>query len=308
MTIPEFLPAVNGIPTESGRMPFYIGLHRGANSTMHYHRFAELSFIVSGKGTDFVNGKQHPLVPGTASLTLPNQIHHYRSEPGHEIVKFCCMFDLELLPTTAYDSQWPLILNQVGDLVPSHIAWKQGMEQPFRETLERLLNIYEKPEGLGRATLILGMLTELIALFVMEASGSRRDRTGAEADTAGELFWSIFRYVNANCRDPLTLRSTARYFHISPAYVVKLFKANIGNTFLGYLHQLRVDRAAGLLLNTELRVSEIAYSVGFESLRTFSRVFRELKGVPPAQFRKAYLDARKDYPADAGPRTTIASS
>jgi len=104
-------------------------------------------------------------------------------------------------------------------------------------------------------------------------------RPHVDNNSADGLFWSIFRFVNANSRENLTLGGVARQFHVSPAYVAKLFQTHVGTTFLRYLHQLRVNRAAGLLLNTEWQVTEIAFTVGFESIRTFSRVFLEWKGM-----------------------------
>lgn len=301
--LPEYMPSVRGIPASSGQLPFYIGVHEGMQSAMHYHRFAEFSYILKGNGMDLMNGKSYPLSPGTASLTLPNDIHSFRSDVGQDIVKYCCMFDLDMLPSSQYESEWQLILNQVGDLVPSHVVMSTKEDAIFRDRLERLLEVYRSPNTFGRSMVILGMLTELIALFLMAACGSGGIQPGADNGSVDELFWSIFRFVNANSRENLTLGSTARHFHISPAYVSKLFQLHVGTTFLGYLHQLRVSRASSLLLNTELRVSEIAFSVGFESLRTFSRVFREIKGATPGQFRKSYRESRKDYPFDSPHRT-----
>lgn len=298
MLIPEYMLSVKGIPASSDKLPFYIGMHSGTSTTSHYHRFAELSYIVSGTGMDQINGKNYSLSPGTISFTLPNSIHSFSCHKGQVIEKYCCMFDLDVLPSSSYESEWMLILSQVGDLVPSHIKLSSETDHNFQTRLHELLTAYRKPSRFGRSMFILGMLTELIALFLMEVYKIGGIRPGEDYDSVDELFWSIFQYVNANSRDNLTLGSIAGHFHISPAYIGKLFKMNIGMTFLGYLHQLRVNRAAGLLLNSTLLVSEVAFSVGFESLRTFSRVFRELKGVSPGEYRKFYRASRMDYPLD----------
>ena len=64
------------------------------------------------------------------------------------------------------------------------------------------------------------------------------------------------------------------------------FKKATGLTFTDYLGRVRVEKAKSLLLNPNLRISEIAYAVGFQSLRHFNRVFRELTGQSPTDFRK----------------------
>jgi len=292
--LPEYMPSVEGIPAASDQLPVYVGLHDGAHTLPHYHRFAELSYIVQGSGVDSMNGKTFPLSSGSLSLILPNNIHCFRSAAGHPIVKYCCMFDLDALPSSPYEAEWQLLLNQVGELVPSHILLSASEDTIFRQRLQQLFAVYRGPCVFGRSMLILGMLTELIAMFLSAACRSSGIRPHADSNSIDELFWSIFRFVNANSRENLTLGAVARQFHISPAYVGKLFQTHIGTTFLRYLHQFRVNRAAGLLLNTESQVAEIAFAVGFESIRTFSRVFLEWKGMTPGQFRKSYRHSRID--------------
>jgi YesN/AraC family two-component response regulator len=65
-----------------------------------------------------------------------------------------------------------------------------------------------------------------------------------------------------------------------------MFKKATGLTFTDYLGRIRVEKAKNLLLNPHLRVSEIAYTVGFQSLTHFNRVFRKLTGESPTDFRE----------------------
>ena len=74
--------------------------------------------------------------------------------------------------------------------------------------------------------------------------------------------------------------------HVSTFYFCKIFKKVTGMTFTEYLGRVRVEKAKNLLLNPHLRISEIAYAVGFQSLTHFNRVFRELTGQSPTDFRK----------------------
>jgi len=74
--------------------------------------------------------------------------------------------------------------------------------------------------------------------------------------------------------------------HLSTFYFCKMFKKATGLTFTDYLGRVRVEKAKSLLLNPNLRISEIAYAVGFQSLTHFNRVFRELTGRSPTNFRK----------------------
>lgn len=72
---------------------------------------------------------------------------------------------------------------------------------------------------------------------------------------------------------------------MSVPYVSRYFKQHVGMGFVEYVHRLRVERAAGMLLNTDMSVHDIAFDVGFDNSRTFSRVFRELKGKTATEYR-----------------------
>ena len=74
--------------------------------------------------------------------------------------------------------------------------------------------------------------------------------------------------------------------HSSTFYFCKMFKKITGINFTDYVSRMRVENAKNLLLNPNLRVSEIAYEVGFQSLTHFNRVFRALVGKAPSAFRE----------------------
>jgi AraC-like DNA-binding protein len=64
-----------------------------------------------------------------------------------------------------------------------------------------------------------------------------------------------------------------------------MFRKVTGINFTDYLARLRIERAKNLLLNPNLRISEIAYEVGFQSLTHFNRVFKKIVGQPPTEYR-----------------------
>jgi AraC-like DNA-binding protein len=65
-----------------------------------------------------------------------------------------------------------------------------------------------------------------------------------------------------------------------------MFKKATGINFTDYLSRVRIEKAKNLLLNPNLRVSEIAYEVGFQSLTHFNRVFKRVVGQSPTEYRE----------------------
>ncbi len=93
------------------------------------------------------------------------------------------------------------------------------------------------------------------------------------------------RIVEDHHSENLSLEKVAGMVNTSTYYFCKLFKKATGMTFTEYLGRSRVERAKELLTNPNLRVSEIAFEVGFESLSQFNRTFRQIAGCSPTQYR-----------------------
>jgi len=87
--------------------------------------------------------------------------------------------------------------------------------------------------------------------------------------------------------EPLNIPALARIALVSDAHFIRTFKDTFGETPHRYLQRRRVERAMNLLRETDRSVTDICMSVGFSSLGTFSRTFREIVGASPSEFRAA---------------------
>jgi transcriptional regulator GlxA family with amidase domain len=86
--------------------------------------------------------------------------------------------------------------------------------------------------------------------------------------------------------EPLDVPTLARIAHVSEAHFIRSFRATFGETPHRYLQRRRVERAMWLLRSTDHSVTDVCMDVGFSSLGTFSRVFREIVGEPPSAYRR----------------------
>ncbi|NGN93806.1 helix-turn-helix transcriptional regulator [Nocardioides sp. KC13] len=93
----------------------------------------------------------------------------------------------------------------------------------------------------------------------------------------------------------LDVPAIARVAHVSSAHFTRRFKAVFGETPHRYLQRRRIERSMALLRDTSMPVTEVALTVGFTSLGTFSRTFRDIVGTSPSGYR-----ARADSPAVPG--------
>jgi AraC-like DNA-binding protein len=92
---------------------------------------------------------------------------------------------------------------------------------------------------------------------------------------------------------PLDIPALARVALVSEAHFIRTFRATFGETPHRYLQRRRVERAMALLRGTDRSVTDVCFAVGFSSLGTFSRTFREIVGRSPSEFRQR---APKPYP------------
>src|SRR5918999_541814 len=93
--------------------------------------------------------------------------------------------------------------------------------------------------------------------------------------------------------EPLDIPALARIAYVSEAHFIRTFRATFGETPHRYLQRRRVERAMFLLRETDRSVSEICLDVGFTSLGTFGRTFREIVGRSPTAYRSGAAPLRE---------------
>jgi AraC-like DNA-binding protein/ligand-binding sensor protein len=93
------------------------------------------------------------------------------------------------------------------------------------------------------------------------------------------------QYIQEHQTEDLSLGQVAKAVNTSTYYFCKIFKKATGINFTDHLSRVRIEKAKNLLLNPNLRVSEIAYEIGFQSLTHFNRVFKRIIGQSPTEYR-----------------------
>jgi AraC-like DNA-binding protein len=86
--------------------------------------------------------------------------------------------------------------------------------------------------------------------------------------------------------EPLDVPAIAAVAHLSEAHFIRSFRAAFGETPHRYLQRRRVERSMFLLRETDRSITDICLDVGFNSLGTFSRTFREIVGETPSGYRE----------------------
>jgi AraC-like DNA-binding protein len=99
--------------------------------------------------------------------------------------------------------------------------------------------------------------------------------------------WKTRKFIEEHSGEELSLRRVAKAVNIHPNYLSEKFKQVTGINFVEYVARIRFEKACRLLHDGDMRISDIAFAAGFQSLSQFNRVFKRLSGKSPTQFRTA---------------------
>jgi len=108
--------------------------------------------------------------------------------------------------------------------------------------------------------------------------------------------WKARKFIEEHSAEALSLSEVAKAASISLNYLSEKFKQVTGIKFVDYIARIRFEKASKLLDDGDLRISEIAFAVGFQSLSQFNRAFKKLSGKSPTEFRTAVLKRSKTRP------------
>ena len=105
------------------------------------------------------------------------------------------------------------------------------------------------------------------------------------AGISSDLFSDVMEYLSEHYTQRISLKSLSRTFGVDACHLSRMFSERLSYGFLKYLHMLRVEHAKNLLRNSRLKMSEVLVQSGFSDQKTFNRVFRELTGMTPSEYR-----------------------
>jgi len=253
----------------------------------HFHPEYELTLITSSRGRRFVGDHIDDYRTGDFVLLGPNLPHTWQSvghrREVHEAV--VVQFHDEFLGNELFDhAEFREIkrllkrssrgLRFTGHEVKAAAKIVEGVSE--REGIERLLSLFDALHRLCNCPQTQSLAGERYFPSLALEDNRRIDQ--------------IFGYLMEHLEEPIRQEEVARLVHMSPSSFSRFFKRATGHTFVEYLNGLRVSQACWLLSETDLRVTEIAFRVGFESLSYFNRRFKKHKGMTANQFRRAYQE------------------
>ena len=129
---------------------------------------------------------------------------------------------------------------------------------------------------------------ELVKAFILETTGSLIEAIRAKnSDKRKKTLESILNYIEQHYNEELTLYKISEKFFIEYSYLSKMFKEQAGKLFSKYLIDLRIRKARELLTVSGKKIYEISEEVGYTDIRYFTKLFKELEGITPMEYRRS---------------------
>ncbi len=249
--------------------PYYIGAVKTLTAVPHIHTHLEMVFLKKGEALTLCDQKENRLSAGDIFLAFPNQIHAYRTKG--EIEGYVMIFSAELTPQLHKLLSGRLPSNPV---IPAALL-PEGVEEKLAYILEEKKSgdPYRKLAALGE---FLAFLSLVLPHFDYEEDSGDYDS-----------MQKILTYLAEHFSEEITLESISARLFLNKYYISRLFRKRMDMTFHDFLSFLRVNRACELLQNNG-SITQAALDSGFSSVRTFNRVFRNVMGKTPAQYRKEH--------------------
>ena len=237
--------------------------------SLHLHDYFEMEIVLSGQGTQNLNGSIYPIAPGTVYFLTPIDFHAV--EPEGELALVNVAFAQELLPP--------------------------HLQSCFLNRRENM--IFSSPQQANSMTMLISRLEEecalddsfsqdarkqLLALLMYPMArsiSSQAQLPNADAQRLQDAMRHLFRHF----REDISLSDLAQISGYSPNHFSRIFHESCGIRFVDFLSRLRLNYARTQLLTTDFPISHIAHISGFSSPSNFFRAFRKEMGLSPLEYR-----------------------
>jgi AraC-like DNA-binding protein len=204
-------------------------------------------------------------------------------------------------PVGMCDTAVPVRLGDklIGFLQTGQVFRKRPSQTQFARTLKLMgeWGIEEDPKKVEQAyfnTKVVSTrqhdsVVKLLSIFAQHLSMLSNQVVVQHENAEPPVISRAKEFIHEHQTEELSLGQVAKAVNTSTFYFCKMFKKITGINFTDYLSRVRIEKSKNLLLNPNLRVSEIAFEVGFQSLTHFNRVFKKILGQSPTEYRAQLL-------------------
>lgn len=253
--------------------PLIFHLASALSNIPHIHKELELIYVKKGRAMATAGKNRYVLEPGDIFLSFPNQIHYYNTlENGEYII-------LIFSPEIIYG-----LKNTLSSSVPTENYIPAAMAKETHEVFEKIKLSCEPYRMVEVAGLLNVLMSKILPNFELK---------DVNIDNNSALH-SVLDYCSRYYNTDITLDTVSENLHLSKYYISHLINKNLKQNFNEYINNLRIAEACNYLNESEIKISDISENVGFGTIRSFNRAFKQIIGISPAEYRIKMITNNKN--------------
>lgn len=237
---------------------------------VHCHFECEMVFVKSGEARAYLNGVNYELKNGDLFLVFPNQIHGYKTLVRGEFLIFT------FPPKAIYTAKES---NKFTDFVPNSNLISFCEDKKIEEILNAVEEEYDSHKE-NSSRILLGYINILL-YYILPMCEMKKTNPS-------DIIPQILNYCLEHYEESITLSDIADMLHINKYYVSRIFNETLSMNLRSLINHIRVSAASDELISTSNSITDIAGRVGYLSMRSFNRAFKEEFGVSASEYRKKY--------------------
>lgn len=261
---------------------------RYSHVPLHRHRYIEMNYVYSGSCSAVINGTEILLEEGDVCIMDVGVVHTITSVCEKDIVLNYIMeknyFNYRFIEQLAHSGIVSKFIADVIDKSSRHnqyLLFHTASDPRIKELFENIFCEYLDP-GICSKAVIDSYMT---IIFVRLAQCYRETKEQEYRKNSRSYITEILEYIDGHCTD-CSLTETAAHFNFHPTYLSRAIKKATGQTYKELTDNCRLARAALLLKNTTLPISEIAAQCGWSNQKQFYKKFENGYACTPKEYRK----------------------
>ncbi len=254
---------------------------------LHVHGCWELGYCFEGSGMFIVGSKVMSFEQGSVSLIGPDEPHLAQSLAGTYSRWAWVYFDplalvnrldanlRELDPSPLHGLGFANLTNTLPD-------------DPLRVATTALIRELQA-NTLGRSTMIRALVCQILLLYRRAYSQVKLDSTASDSPSPRHLLERLapaMEYMATHYHEHLDVATLAKRCNMSESHFRKRFAKTLGQSPQAYWQHLRIRMAASMLRSTDQSILHISQAVGFETLSSFNRLFKQIMSTTPSHWRR----------------------
>ena len=234
-----------------------------------------IHYVASGKGVFFADGHAHPIGAKQGFIIFPGQVTTYWADDD----------DPWVYAWVGYEGRTAAILTEMIGLTRANPVFELDAEIDPYERIRRMLR--------AASDMRLGDMAMLGSLYqLLSEIGQGRSSANEQPET--RYYKKAVWYLEGNYHRDVRITDVAAFVGLSRSQLFRVFQRAAGMSPKEYLNILRAERAAKLLLATDLSLEKVALSSGFFSAGRMNAVFQDQYSTSPSQYRKTMKLTAKD--------------